>query len=189
MGDPHADYRKIAHELDLKMDGLSVKILQMASSQKSIEHGTSDGLRIARLELVKCYALAFEVVSQGLKRLKFRNRSRMMVALLMKGDNMLGTQQLLDEFQRQHERFESLMKIASPQEPFDADTSIKMQQEMLDKTQQEIREGLRAVEDGMQKRLADLEHRVVESIRDMLPGIIREEMRKLLVEQRENTNA
>lgn len=81
------------------------------------------------------------------------------------------------------------MRIASLQQPSDADTTIKMQYELLEKTQQEIREGLQTLEDNMQKKLADLEHRVVEFVRDMLPRIIREEMHKLLVEQRDNANA
>jgi hypothetical protein len=59
---------------------------------------------------------------------------------------------------------------------------------VLRKTRDEIREGFRTLDGDMQKRMTDLEHRVVASIRDILPGIIREEMGKLLGEQRGDAN-
>ena len=62
-----------------------------------------------------------------------------------------------------------------------------MHRELLAKTQQEMRGCFRTLEEGMQKRLEQVEQRVVASVRDILPGIIREEMRKLLVEQQEGS--
>jgi hypothetical protein len=40
------------------------------------------------------------------------------------------------------------------------------------------------LEEGIQKRLEEVEQRVIASVRDILPGIIREEIRKLLIEQK-----
>jgi benzoyl-CoA reductase/2-hydroxyglutaryl-CoA dehydratase subunit BcrC/BadD/HgdB len=94
----------------------------------------------------------------------------------------------LDEFHRQHERFESVMRIARLHELSSADAAKEMQHELLRKTRDEIREGFRTLDEGMQKRITDLEHRVLASIRDILPGIIREEMGKLLGEQRGDAN-
>lgn len=168
-------------DLDKNLNRFSISVVQLAASQKAIEHGTSDDLLAARHEMVKCYALAFEVVSKSLQQLPKRRAS------LWK--QMNGARwDFLEEFHRQSESFESVMRIARLQEPSDADTVSKLHDELFKKTQQEIREGLHTLEEGMEKRLADLEHRVVQSVQDLLPGIIREEMRKLLAEQRQNGN-
>lgn len=133
--------------------------------------------------MVKCYALAFEVVRKTLQQLPKRSRS----SFLWK--QMNGARwDFLEEFHRQSESFEAVMRIARLQEPSDADTVSKLHDELFKKTQREIREGLQTLEEGMEKRLANLEHRVVQSVQDLLPGIIREEMRKLLAEQGENAN-
>lgn len=171
------------------MDSLSVSISHMAYFQKTIEHGTSDELLAARHELVNCYALALELVYRGLDYLVISKRNRITAMFLaFKGDQWVDFQRYLDEIQRGSERVESLVRITRLQEPFNADTASKMQHELLEKTQQGVQEVFRTHEENMQKELASLEHRIMESVRDMLPGIIREEMRKLLAEQREDAN-
>lgn len=172
----------LASELDKNLNRFSISVVQLAASQKAIEHGTSDDLLAARHEMVKCYALAFEVVSKSSQQLPKRGRSSLWK--YMNGARW----GFLEEFHRQSESFESVMRIARLQEPSEADTVSKLHDELFKKTQQEIREGLQTLEEGMEKRLADLEHRVVQSVQDLLPGIIREEMRKLLAEQRQNGN-
>ncbi|KAK7701472.1 hypothetical protein SLS64_010216 [Diaporthe eres] len=185
----YALYDKFVIPLDQMMDSLSVSISHMAYFQKIIEHGTSDELLAARHELANCYALALELVYRGLETLA-RSKRRKLSAMFwaFKGDQRVDFQRYLDEIQRGSERVESLVRITRLQEPFNADTASKMQHELLEKTQQEVREVFRTHEEYVQKELASLEHRIVDSVRDMLPGIIREEMRKLLAEQRENTN-
>lgn len=131
--------------------------------------------------MVKCYALAFEVVSKSLQQLPKR---RVSLWKQMNGARW----DFLEEFYRQSESFESVMRIARLQEPSDADTVSKLHDELFKKTQREIREGLQTLEEGMEKRLAELEQRVVQSVQDLLPGIIHEEMRKLVAEQRQNAN-
>ena len=59
-----------------------------------------------------------------------------------------------------------------------------MHSELLVKMQQEMRGSFQALEEGMQKRLEEVEQRVVASVRDILPDIICEEMQKLLIEQK-----
>lgn len=174
----------LAAELDKNLNRFSISVVQLAASQKAIEHGTSDDLLAARHELVKCYALAFEAVRKSLQQLPKRSRSSLYVWKTMNG----ARRDFLEEFHRQSESFESVMRIARLQEPSDADTVSKLHDELFKKTQQEIREGLQTLEEGMEKRLADLEHRVVQSVQDLLPGLIREEMRKLLAEQRQSAN-
>lgn len=132
--------------------------------------------------MVKCYVLAFEVVSQSSQQLK--KRSRFFLFKQMQGSRW----EFMDGFDRQVERFESVMRLARLQGPSETDTVSKLHDELFKKTQQEIRVGMQTLEEGMQKRLEDLEHRVVQSVQDILPGIIREEMRKLLAEQREPAN-
>lgn len=172
----------MAAQLGRELDRFILSVVQLTSSQKAIEHSTSDDLLAARHEMVKCYVLAFEVVSQSSQQLKKRSRS-----FLFK--QIHGARwEFMDGFDRQVERFESVMRIARLQEPSDTDTVSKMHDELFKKTQLEIREGLQTLEQGMQQRLADLEHRVVQSVQDILPGIIREEMRKLLAEQRGTAN-
>lgn len=95
----------------------------------------------------------------------------------------------MDEFDRQYERFESVMRIARLQQLSSAEAAGEMQHELLKRTRKEVREGLQALDEDMQERLAGLEHRVVASIRDMLPGIIREEMHKVLAGQNEDKDA
>lgn len=97
MGGAYAASGGNALETDQRMDSLGVKMLQMASSLKLIEHGTSDDLLAPRLELLKCYALAFQVLSRGLQGLKTRNSSRTLFAAMIKSDKLLGVQKHLDE--------------------------------------------------------------------------------------------
>ncbi|KAG6355225.1 hypothetical protein INS49_004306 [Diaporthe citri] len=101
---------EVAIHLDLEMDKFSFTILPLASSQMAIERSTSDELRIARHELVKCYALAFEVVSRVLQQLQSsKGMTTPLAARTIKWDS-------LNEFQRQYEKLESLMRIARLQE-------------------------------------------------------------------------
>lgn len=162
----------------------------MVSFQKTIEHDSSDELLAARHELVNCHALAMELVSRGSKLVRLGlSKGRMIKALFWppRRDKLVDLQRRLDEIIRLYESV-AVMRVAHLQEPFNADTAGKMQHELLEITQQEIRAGLRTHEENMQNKLASLEHRIVESVREMLPGIIREEMRKLLAEQREDAN-
>lgn len=158
------------------MNSFGVTMLQLVSSQKEIEYGTSsDDFLVARKELVKCYTSAFEVASRCIqRRLKRESQG-------VEGD-------YLDEFHTQYGRFESVMRIARLQNSSVANTAGKMDHNVLNKLRQEIREGFQIHEEETQKELAGLENRIVESVRNMLPGIIREELRKLLAEQREDAN-
>lgn len=160
---------------------LSIIIVLHASDQKAIEHGTSDALVAARHELVECYALAFRVVTE-LESMVSRSASKVMYLRLF-GLKMIDG--ALEKIERQNERFESVMVLARLQEPStEAALLGRMHRELLAKVQQEMRGCFQTLEEGMQKRLEEVEQRVVASVRDILPGIIREEMRKLLVEQK-----
>lgn len=108
---------------------------------------------------------------------------------------LLSWNRMMGEFQRQREKFESVMRMSRLQEPSDAhivtegsgtDTANKMQHTLLEESQQCILESFQSPEEDVQKSLAGLEQRVLESVRDMLPAIIREEMHKLLAEQRKD---
>jgi hypothetical protein len=160
---------------------LSIIIVLRASDQKAIEHGTSDALVAVRHELVECYALAFQVVTE-LEPMASGSLSRMMFSFAFVPKMIDG---VLEKIERQNERFESVMKMARLQEP-SAEAALlgRMHRELLAKMQQEMRGCFQTLEEGMQKRLGEVEQRVVASVRDILPGIIREEMRKLLVEQK-----
>ncbi|KAK7731919.1 hypothetical protein SLS63_005217 [Diaporthe eres] len=183
-GKPAGGKSRRAADFDENWDRFSLTMVKLASSQKVIENGPPDDLIVARLELVKCYTLALEAVSEALCTVERQHGSRFIRSL---NDRPSGWERLAD-FQQQSERVESIMRLARLERPFDGDRASKVQHELLKTTQQEIRNSFRTHEEGMQKGLAVLEHRIVDSVRDMLPGIIREEMRKLLAEQRENTN-
>jgi hypothetical protein len=159
---------------------LSIIIVLRTSDQKAIEHGTSDALVAARHDLVECYALAFQVMTE-LERIVSRpNFWRVSSAL---GPKMIDG--VLEKIERQNERLESVMKIARLQEPsMEAVLLGRMHRELLAKMQQEIRGGFQILEEGMHKRLEEVEQRVMGSVRDILPGIIRKEMQELLVEQK-----
>lgn len=165
------------------MDDFGVTMLQFVSSQKEIEYGISNHLLPARKELVKCYALAFEVASRYINQRQMRGRASYgHVLSTIGGDG-------LKEFRAQHERFESVMKEARLEEPFFSNLAKKAEHDALQKVRQEMREGFQALDEDTQERLTSLEHRVVGSIRDMLPGIIREEMHKVLAGQNEDKDA
>lgn len=86
--------------------------------------------------------------------------------------------------EQQNERVENLMKVIRLQEP-SADVLFRqMHSELLAKVQEEMRGSFLKLEESMQKNLEVVEKRVVASVQDILPGIIREEMRKLLAEQK-----
>ena len=149
---------------------LSIIILLRASDQKAIEHGNSDALVAMRHELVECYALAFRVVTELESMLSdpFSSiffRSRMEKSL----------ENALEKVEQQNKRFESLMKLARPPEPSIAAALLG-----------EMRGCVQTLEEGTQKRLEEAEQHIVASDRDILPAIIREELRKLLVEQKDS---
>lgn len=172
---------ELAVHLDQEMDRFSFTVLQLASSQKAIERSFSDEMLIARHDLVKCYALAFEVVSRVLQQLQESKRMEgLLAARTIQWDS-------LGEFQRQYERFESLMRIARLQELSSADRASKMQHEVMNKTRSEVRESFKALDAAMQRRFTGLEDRVA-SFRDEMPRIIREEMCKLFVGKTENAS-
>jgi hypothetical protein len=126
--------------------------------------------------LVETYALAFHVV---MELILISRRYRIVSSLAINS--------ILKVMIEQNERFESVMKLARLEEP-SAEAALlgEMHRELLAKMQQEMRGGFQTLEDGMQKRLEELEQRVVTSVREILPGIIREEMRRLLVEQKDS---
>ncbi|KFY65475.1 hypothetical protein V496_02547 [Pseudogymnoascus sp. VKM F-4515 (FW-2607)] len=83
--------------------------------------------------------------------------------------------------EQQNERVENLMKVIRLQEPStDVVLLRQMHSELLAKMQEEMRVSFLKLEESMQKNLEEVEKRVVASVQDILPGIIREEMRKLL---------
>lgn len=155
---------------------LSIIIALRTSDQKAIEHSASDHLVAVRHELVETYALAFHVV---MELILISRRYRIVSSLAINS--------ILKVMIEQNERFESVMKLARLEEP-SAEAALlgEMHRELLAKMQQEMRGGFQTLEDGMQKRLEELEQRVVTSVREILPGIIREEMRRLLVEQKDS---
>ena len=168
---------KFRSAIEEMLHRLSIIIVLRASDQKTIEHGTSDALVLARHELVMCYALAFRLVTEFISR----STSRSLFGLLYEPK----IDKLLEGIKQQNERFESVMKMARLQEPStEAALLGRMDRELLAKMQQEMRGCFQTLEEGMQKRLEEVEQRVIASVRDILPGIIREEMRKLLVEQK-----
>lgn len=155
---------------------LSIIISLRASDQKTIEHGTFDALVAVRHELVECYALAFRMVAE--LDLSF---SKPLLRL-----SFLSLDKTLEMIKQQDERFESVMKMARLQEPStEAALLDQMYRELLAKMQQEMRGCFQTLEESMQKRSEEVEQRVVASVREILPGIIREEMRKLLVERKD----
>lgn len=100
--------------------------------------------------------------------------------------NLKNIDGLLREIERQNKGFELAMKMARLQEPSaEAVLLARLHRELLAKMQQEMRGCFQTLEEGMRKRLEDVEQCVVASVRDILPGIIRDEMRKLLVEQKD----
>ena len=148
-----------------------------------IEHGTSDALEAARHELVEYYALAFQMVIESETAL---SRSTPRAWYLLGKVKLPGhVKRLLASIEEQNTRFELVMKTARLQEPSpEAALLDPMHRELLAKMQQEMHGHFQMLEEGMQKRLEEVEQRVVASVRDILPGIIREEMRKLLLEQK-----
>ncbi|KAL9070784.1 MAG: hypothetical protein Q9157_005686 [Trypethelium eluteriae] len=142
---------------------LSTIIVLRTSDQNAIEHGTSDAMMMTELD-----------------RLLF-SRSNVKDVRIRPSDISM----MLEGVEQQDKRFESVMKMARLQEPFtEAALLDRMHRELLAKMQQEIRGCFQTLEEGMQKRLEEVEQGVVASIGDRLPGIILEEMRKLLVEQK-----
>ena len=156
---------------------LSTIIVLRAPDQKTIEHGTSDALVVARHELVEFYALAFQLLMEiGFPR--FRKFTE-----IFSGSKMID--KMIGKVLEKNELFESVMKMARLQEPsMEATLLGRMHRELLANMQQEMRGCFQTLEEGMQKRLEEVEQRVVVAVQDMLPRIIREEMRKLLVEQK-----
>ena len=183
-GKTHSSKIKIHSAIQEMLSRLSMIISLRASDQKMLEHGTSDALVPVRHALVECYAMAFQVLTRleppryGAKSIYFRiwfNHSGFKSEI----------HELLESVERQDKRFESVMKIARLQEPStDAALLHRMHADQLTITRQEMRACFLGLEGGMRERLEEMEQRVVASVRDILPGIIREEMRKLLLEQK-----
>ncbi|KAH8657654.1 hypothetical protein BX600DRAFT_499745 [Xylariales sp. PMI_506] len=174
------EFQSVIYEAIYK---LSILVIQRASDQKVIEHSTSENMMTARHELVEYYNVAFRVVMQLSMMATQSQMNRFKRFLIKPESNQIN--ELLQKLEEQNERFELVMKMVRDQEPSTEDTLGKMQHALLASMQQEMRESFQTLEDGMQKRLAEVEQRVVASVRDMLPAIIREEMRKLLVELKE----
>ena len=172
--------RDIPATIQEALDRLSTLVVLRAPDQMEIELGTSDALVAARYELVKFYASLFHAVSEVESIVLRSKKNKVFFTLKAK---------MLDEmFQdpnRQNERFESVLKIVRAQKPPEKAESLeRMHHDLLEKMQQELHECFRALEQHMQKRLAEVEQRVVASVQDILPIIIREEMRKALAEQK-----
>lgn len=150
-----------------------------AIDQKAIEHSTSDDVAAARHELVACYALAFGIVAET--EWTKTNPMRTMAIPRIRSD----IKTMVERIQQQNERVEDLMKIVRLQEP-SAEVVLlgQMHSELLTKMQKEMRGCFQTLEESMQKNLEEVEKRVVASVQDILPSIIREEMRKLLAEQK-----
>lgn len=154
---------------------LSITISLRALDQKEIEHGTSDDLLAARHGLVECYTLAFQAVAV-FGGVAARRPLRRFLSEAM---------EIVEGVEQQNERVENLMKVIRLQEPStDVVLLRQMHSELLAKMQGEMRGSFLKLEEGMQKNLEEVEKRVVASVQDILPGIIREEMRKLLAEQK-----
>ena len=163
---------------------LSIIISLRASDQKMLEHGTSDALVAVRHALVECYSMAFQVLTR-LEPLVFRAKNKFLLILCNSNGLQPEIDKLLESVERQDKRFESVMKIARLQEPStEAALLHRMHADQLTITGQEIRACFHELEGGMRERLEEMEQRVVASVRDILPGIIPEEMRKLLLEQK-----
>lgn len=156
-----------------------VTITLRSLDQKAIEHSTSDDFIAVRHELVECYALAFQVVMEsGLLN------SRMRLKMLL-SPHRYNIGRMIEGVERQNERVENLMKIIRLHEPSTEALLLgQMHRELLAKMEQEMRGCFQTLEESMQKNLAEVEKRVVASVQDILPGIIRDEMRKLLAEQK-----
>ncbi|KFZ06683.1 hypothetical protein V501_07178 [Pseudogymnoascus sp. VKM F-4519 (FW-2642)] len=159
---------------------LSHTIALRAIDQKAIEHSTSDDVAAARHELVACYALAFGIVAET--EWTKTNPMRTMAIPRIRFD----IKEMVVGIQQQNKRVENLMKIVRLQEP-SAEVVLlgQMHSELLAKMQKEMRGCFQTLEESMQKNLEEVEKRVVASVQDILPGIIREEMRKLLAEQKD----
>lgn len=81
------------------------------------------------------------------------------------------------------------MKVIRLQEPStDVVLLRQIHSELLAKMQEEMRVSFLKLEESMQKNLEEVEKRVVASVQDILPSIIREEMRKLLTEQKRSAS-
>ena len=92
---------------------LSIIIALRASDQKVIEHGTSDAMVFVRHELVECYALAFRVVTES-EAIIYHATSRLTHSFRFEFEPKI--HMMLEEIERQNERFESVMKMARLQE-------------------------------------------------------------------------
>lgn len=174
----------MAIDFNRKMNKFIFTMIQLSSSEKAIENDTSGHLLAARHELVKCYSLGLEVLSRALQQQQDQQTKKVAQLVFRRAFEL----DLLDEFLGQCENFESVMRIGYLQGPSSTPAASEMLPELLKQMRKEIREGFQNLDDDMQKRMADLEHRVVASIRDALPGIIRDEMRKCLDEQRKDVN-
>ena len=151
-------------------------IISRAPDQKAIEHSNSDALVAVRHELVECYALAFDVVAE-------LDSFRPMIVF----EHSIN--RLRERIERQNESYDSVMKIARLQEPLlEAAFLDPMHRHLLVQMQDEMRRCFQKFDTSMQQKLEEVEHRVVVSIRDILPSIIREEMQKLLAEQEGSTS-
>ena len=83
-------------------------------------------------------------------------------------------EKLLAKIESQHEYLKMLMELSRQ----DALLS-RTHREPLVGMQQEMHRDFQRLEESMQKRLEEVEQRVLASVRDVLPGLIREEMRNL----------
>lgn len=155
-----------------------------ALDQKMIEHGDSETLASARHELVKLYALSFRAVAELELVLGRSNRTKLMFAFKKPVFD-----DLLANVEDQNARVESIMNVARLSEPqLDAALIDRTHTELLTRMREELDGHFHMLEQGMQQRLEEVERRVVASVQDMLPGIIREEMRKVLAEHQSSTS-
>lgn len=152
--------------------------------QKMIEHGSSETLATARHELVKLYALSFRAVTELEFVLGRFNRTKLMFAF-----KKTMFDELLANVEEQNARVESIMNMARLSEPtLDAALIDRTHNDLLTKMRQELDEHFQTLEHGMQQRLEEVERRIVASVQDMLPGIIREEMRRVFAEHQGPAN-
>jgi hypothetical protein len=162
------------------LDRLSTLVILRAPDQMMIEHRSSDAFAAARYVLVELYAFLFQAVSE-LEAIVLRSKRNKLI-WAVKGKPF---DDIFERLTSQNEKFESYIKIAQVQEPpVNAAILDGIHHDLLDQTQQDLRECFQTLEMSIQQRLEELEQRVVASVQDILPSIIREELRKALAEQR-----
>ena len=148
-----------------------------------IEEGTSNALVTVRNELVGLYALAFQVI-EDLEQNVFHLRQNSMKASAVWPYSKIDVRKMLEGIESRNERLKMVMEIARPQnqdQGLSREGALfdRMHRELSAGMQQEVHRGFQTLEESIQNRLEQVEQRVIVSVRDVLPGIIHEEMRNL----------